>query len=237
MTANDLSFLLGRTKASIHHRASQMDLVKPQGYQRRYVINEEYFSRIDSFDKSYFLGLIWADGTVSNNLLQLSFKEPDKSLLEKFNYYTESSYPIHTYKHKNKNHANSCMLKVTSKPMCQDLKNYGIIPRKTYGTSEPVMPAKYGSHFLRGLIDGDGHISSRYNAIKVTNTEVTCNWICKFLQKEIGIKGSIRKENHAHAYVWYIGGRQQCKSLINFLYTDSEGLYLPRKYNVSKEII
>ena len=50
---------------------------------RKHIINEKYFDSIDSEDKAYFLGLLFADGCVAKNgyNICLTLKNNDKHIL------------------------------------------------------------------------------------------------------------------------------------------------------------
>ena len=50
---------------------------------RKHIINEKYFDNIDSEDKAYFLGLLFADGCVAKNgyNICLTLKNNDKHIL------------------------------------------------------------------------------------------------------------------------------------------------------------
>lgn len=67
-----------------------------------YFCNENYFEEINTPNKAYWLGFIYADGYVSINNNQYVFgialSEKDCILLKKLNFELNSSYPIHTYK-------------------------------------------------------------------------------------------------------------------------------------------
>ena len=57
---------------------------------RKKVYNENYFEKIDSEDKAYFLGLIYSDGCIVNNQDEYRYKitlklhTKDKHILEDF---------------------------------------------------------------------------------------------------------------------------------------------------------
>lgn len=60
----------------------------------KYNINKDYFRIIDSNEKPYFLGLMYADGYVSERSIVLSLQEGDKLILEKFKKSIEYNGPI-----------------------------------------------------------------------------------------------------------------------------------------------
>lgn len=66
----------------------------------KYTFNRDYFERIDSKDKAYFLGLLYADGCNSISTTQrhctiiLNLQEKDKDILNVFNKYINSNKPL-----------------------------------------------------------------------------------------------------------------------------------------------
>ena len=69
----------------------------------KYTFNKDYFERIDSKDKAYFLGLLYADGcnsisaTKQHHTIVLNLQEKDKDILDIFNKYINSNKPL-TYR-------------------------------------------------------------------------------------------------------------------------------------------
>ena len=67
--------------------------IKIIGFRNAYPVNEEYFSVIDSAEKAYWLGMLYADGSVtSKNQLWLGLK--DKEHIEKFKTFLQSKHKI-----------------------------------------------------------------------------------------------------------------------------------------------
>ena len=70
------------------------------GRKFKYSFNENYFEKIDSFDKAYWLGFIAADGYITKstngqNVLGINLGE--KEPLEKFKFCINSDHPINLY--------------------------------------------------------------------------------------------------------------------------------------------
>lgn len=70
-----------------------------------YHFNEHYFDAIDSQDKAYILGMLWADGYngVDKGSIILELQEKDKELLEKINKLTDNERPLKAVQLNNKN--------------------------------------------------------------------------------------------------------------------------------------
>jgi hypothetical protein len=122
------------------------------------------FRVIDSQDKAYFLGMMYADGCVSTTPRKengsviyksaLVLNKGDVSLLEAI----KASFPIfHTYPF---NNGRGVEIRNTNKECYLDLVNNGCLPRKSfenrYDLHLPNLPEELISHFIRGYFDGDG---------------------------------------------------------------------------------
>lgn len=124
-----------------------------------YVLDEQYFSRIDTPAKAYFLGFLASDGCLWNDdyrfLVKLQLQKRDKHILELFSQEIKTNKPL--IKSPN---GNQFCIEVCSETMFKDLVKLGLTPRKTQVYQlkilehEELMP-----HFLRGFFDGDGCIT------------------------------------------------------------------------------
>lgn len=124
----------------------------------KYSFNEDYFEKIDTEDKAYFLGFIVADGCVrksdKSNFMKIKLKYDDYKILEDFIKYT--AYAGGVYYHKNKKY---CELTLSGVKMVSDLNSLGICQNKTMVVKYPDIPKELEHHFMRGVFDGDGCIS------------------------------------------------------------------------------
>jgi len=232
--------MLNRSRNGIIQRAGFLNISKAEEckfkHLKKYRCNDSYFNIIDSPDKAYFLGFLWADGNIHNSRhsIKLSLNIKDRVVLEKFKYYIEASNPIYT---RLKN--NCCTFTVFSKQMYIDLIDKGITPNKTYGTTIPNnIPNDMCSHFIRGLFDGDGGIYNRLrknkyldSKIDISNNESTINWLYDAVDINCGIKGTKDKRKGVHCWRWSIYSRLNIINFANYIYKDSKDLYLERKHN------
>ena len=63
--------------------------------KRIYSLDQNYFDVIDTEDKDYFLGWLFADGNVGGrNIITLGLQERDKSILELFRKYLKTNKPL-----------------------------------------------------------------------------------------------------------------------------------------------
>jgi intein-encoded DNA endonuclease-like protein len=190
--------------------------------------NHSYFKNIDSEDKAYWLGFLFADGNVTDNKqpsLQVCLAESDTAHLEAFNNTLNSSYNVGHYNYKNP----VCQLRIPSKELVEDLTTLGCGPRKTFDLkppSEEKVPSELVRHFIRGYFDGDGCKSGSH--LVFLGTEELLNWISKVLPIDHSAK--VYKPNGKNIYRLdlSLGSELRDKAIYEYLYTDAS-IWLERK--------
>lgn len=209
---------------------------------RKYQVNERFFEIIDTEDKAYFLGFMYADGCVCQRkdkswCISLTLHKKDKKIIERFRLALNSDHPIHYYKKRRQN-----SLLIGSKVIAQDLIKHGCIPRKSLILEFPTsVPEHLIKHFIRGYSDGDGCIYWGYR--KERQTSIICRWemagtknllmgISDVLKKEVGIKGHIYKMGNI--YRLSIFRNADFRKCLEWLYTDAT-IFLSRKHNKFEE--
>lgn len=214
------------------------NILKKHGIQLRervqkYNFNENYFEKIDTEDKAYFLGFIVADGGVSrNNTLCITQKEID--VLEDFKKYIKFEGKI-----RKRTNINCYDIHLTSNKMIDDLLNLGIIPNKTNVVKYPNIPIEIESHFMRGLFDGDGCISIHKDKREGKGGDRGQVNICSGskdfieiyvdrLATYIGIKKNNIRCPRGTYYVIDWGGLSDVERIYNFFYENAT-VFLKRK--------
>ena len=132
----------------------------PNDY-RKYKLNENYFSIIDSETKAYFLGLIYSDGCVSKTTLRISLQEEDEYLLIKFLNEIESDAKLYHIPKRKITHKGQKLVSISNVKIVNDLYNLGVTQKKSLSINFPTIeqvPEKYLNHFIRGVFDGDGSV-------------------------------------------------------------------------------
>ena len=202
---------------------------------RKYTLDENYFDTINSSNKAYILGFIYADGSVSERgNLTICLSKKDIEILEFIKKELNYSGTIST-KLINKNEYS--LLNIVSKAMIIKLTELGIIPNKTYNSSRlPIVPKEYFNDMLRGYFDGDGSIYGDLNkgyTVCFSSNETVLN-ILKNYFTILDIKTSnIRRRNKNSEYsaMVEIRGNNQIIKLKDLLYNKENIFYLKRKYN------
>jgi len=223
-------------KTTINTWAKELGLVF-----KKNTVNEYFF---DTFDESssYILGLIFADGCVSWNPekgyynLTITASEKDKDHLEVIRELMSSTKPL-LYSPG----TNSYRLIVNSKNLCLKLMSLGVIPRKTLTAEFPEISSLQMKHFLRGVIDGDGHIRhverrrSPYFEISISSgSEKFCEGLVASIEKNVGVKTIPRKIGNRCYIMQYSCSRGE--KLANYIYSGAT-IYLNRKHSVYKKFI
>lgn len=123
---------------------------------RRKEYNQSYFENIDTEDKAYFLGFIYADGyiaTKKRNRFSIKIHIKDSHIIESFiNCINGEMIP---WKQKNRD---IIQVSVSGKKIIIDLLNLGLHQNKTFTLKYPDIPIELERHFIRGYFDGDGCI-------------------------------------------------------------------------------
>lgn len=213
---------------------------------RRYDCDHDFFERVDTEEKAYWLGFMYADGYVtSDNKVGVSLSIHDKEHLGKFKNCLSATYPINEYiSYPEFNNGvvtvEYARLLMTSEKMKSDLINLGCVEHKSlilkYPSREQV-PHSLIPHFLRGYIDGDGSYAKSGNThrIKICGTKEFLEGILQELQ----YRSTILKDNRhldKNIYSLEIGGKGRLEDTINFLYEDAT-VFLSRKYEIIKQYL
>ena len=225
----------------------------------KYTYNKNYFEVINTKEKAYILGFLYADGCINSYYknerlkamtMEIQLKYDDIELLEKIKNELEANVPITTKTNKIKDKIyKSCRMIVNCTGMCRDLIKLGCTPKKSLTLTFPneeILPIKFRNDFIRGYFDGDGcvHYSENYRESNICNS----SWISKnfvvsfvgtyeFLEKLKNILYSnnihscdIKHGNCGKAFELRLYGFENIINFYNYIYDDSK-LFLKRKFD------
>lgn len=215
--------------------------IKIIGFRNQFPLNENYFENIDSNEKAYWLGMLYADGNISayNNEIALSLK--DKEHVEKFKEAIGAinHQIIHTVDNRWKSECHMYKICVKCGKLKQDLIKMGCVPKKSQQIiSIPHIKEEYVSHFIRGYFDGDGsiHISAK-TAYRISFVG-TYDFL-KEVQHILNISTKIVQNGGINnkSFVFQVMGNQQIYRIMNYLYTNATySTVLIRKYNKYQDL-
>ena len=224
----------------------KLGITRPNGIQAK--INHDYFENIDSEHKAYWLGFIYADGSITKKVyekgsytyrLRMELMFEDKYILEQMALDLESDLKPKEYYNNTSSFTgynkpkHTAYIMFSSKKMGEDLVKLGVVPNKTLILkSLPSIPDNLMKHFIRGYFDGDGSVYlTKDNTIKTAfyGTHDFINSIQDFLIKELDLtKKKITDQKEAN--VSFVGmAKQESEKLYHYMY-DEATIFLNRKY-------
>lgn len=222
------------------------DIIKRNGIKKignkKYQVDGDYFATIDSEEKAYWLGFLYADGYVriKNNRsgqLKLKLSSKDRSHIELFNKCLSSNYPIKDYisiiKYKDgESKSNVSEVSIYNTKIVNDLIYNGCISNKTFLIRLPIIDISIIRHFIRGYFDGDGCISISKKgqpSIKIISNGDFINDIRDYLinvgVSRINIRDNGRVKN------LMIESKIDCLRFKELIYNDSR-IFLKRKFEI-----
>lgn len=216
--------------------------------KRIYPIDDTFFDIIDTEEKAYFLGLLYADGynKEDRGAVSIELQEEDTEILDKFiialKYIGKTVYLNDRTKEKPTTKKTS-ILHIGCKKISQALVRLGCHQRKSltlkFPTSDQV-PEHLLRHFIRGYFDGDGSISTGFVKgttslrlhCNITSTKDFCNDLSKIINREVKVNSIVNKCGTSNTITSRVdvNGAQQIFKMIKWMYEDST-IFLQRKYN------
>lgn len=215
--------------------------------RRKYFLDEHYFDNIDTKNKAYFLGLLYADGSnfTPKQTISISLEENDKHILESFRnelkYDRELEFIDYSDKHDfGYTYKNQYRLSIFSKHMSYELENKGVKKNKSLILEFPdFIRDDLLKYFILGYFDGDGSFCPSYTKngkfqplITFTSTKNFCIDLQNYLMEKLNIPCGNIYDASCHngiTSVLSFSGTKQVKTFLDWLYDGAE-VYLFRKY-------
>lgn len=198
----------------------------------RYKFDKYYFYDIDTSEKAYWLGFITADGYIneSSSILGFHIGDKDREHLYKFREAIHAEeIPLGTAIHSITGNK-IATFDVCGKEFVNGLKKQGVEGNKSTKEKPPKIEEKYYPDFIRGLWDGDGHISDK--KIGLCSSYEMCRWVYKQLNKFCGTP--VNKIFYdSHIYRIYVS-KTQIDVLKWMYYSGCKQIALDRKYKAAK---
>lgn len=203
-------------------------------FQRQYTLNDNYFDKIDSENKAYFLGLLYADGhnNTSKGIVTIHLQVRDRQILDKFNDELETNKPLLFINRQKDSYKDLYRLNIVSKHMSNRLCELGCVYKKSLILKFPTrkqVPNHLLRHFIRGYFDGDGHIGENGTSCSIVSSK---NFIEKLFIK--------LKKNKINSYIancknpltkrLIINKKENSLKFLDYIYKKSN-VYIQRKYD------
>lgn len=221
---------LGVDRKVVSYRLREIGYQSDQRYVRNvpveklrkydYTQAERVFNKIDSEEKAYWLGFLYADGNVDldNNTVSIALAEEDLNHVKRFaNFMGLSNKKLHK-KIRNLNGKKfvSYEFSATSKTLKEQLIKLKCYPKKTYTLSFPsykIVPRRHMKDFVRGYIDGDGSVTNGTTSVIVLDVLGTKEFIEGY-QKWTGLH-----QNKIHSFV-------HTDSVVHSMYSGIAAIYI-----------
>lgn len=219
--------------------------------RRKYKLDEHYFDIIDTPNKAYCLGLLYADGSnyTPKQTISISLEENDRYILEQMRQELKLEKELEYIDYSGKNdfgyhYANQYRLLIFSKHMSDELSKKGMVKNKSLVLEFPkFINDDLIKFFILGYFDGDGSYCPYYTKdgkfqplITFTSTESFCKDLQRILQTKLNIPCGNIYDASCHngiTKVLSFSGKRQVKIFLDWLYTDAD-MYLTRKYEKYK---
>lgn len=205
--------------------------------------DDSIFDSIDTEEKAYWLGFIYADGNIKTTnkttyRLSINLKIGDYNHLKKFNTFTKhSSFNIKIIKH-----GQECAWYACSKHLWETLNNYGCTPCKSLTLKFPdesifKESIKYSKkelirHFIRGYFDGDGCISydRKKKGLLIRCSVLGTQDFITNLKNYVNLPNALIQERFTKNTYYNLKLKHtESIKFIKYLYEDTN-IYLDRKY-------
>ncbi len=244
ISAKDIAYELGLNDTTIPKIVKKLKGVKSLiPYQG----NTDYFDKIDSHQKAYYLGFIAADGCIVDNkntsrvdTLSINIHEKDRFVLEKFSEDLQREAKLYLVPSKSQ-----VSIRFQNQHICDALKSYGLGYRKSLTLPNIVqnIPKEYRCSFILGYFDGDGWASIYITKYKDKSYSCLNIGFCgtenflKGIAEEIGLKTySIRhspgttKNSTNGIYNLTFASKLEVNKVYRYMYT-GRTIYFKRKHD------
>lgn len=219
---------------------------------KKYEKDESFFEVIDTEEKAYWLGFLYADGyivqTKEKSKIRLGIQSRDEEHLQKFLESLKSNYKIcHSRKIMDGKEYYLSFVDIVSVKMVKDIIALGCTPCKTFTQifpSDDIVPKKFQLAFIRGFFDGDGCITKTKDKYKKIDGTQRDNYRLFFMGTENMIShikqilnlssNRIYKEGKVYK-VYVYGNKKTYQILSEYIYKDAT-IYLERKYKKFLEL-
>lgn len=194
----------------------------------KFTLNKDYFKSIDSEEKAYWLGYLWADGCTSKYSIIMELQISDKDHLELF---LKEIYGEHHPVLKEKD---GCVIaNISSMEMVDDLKSLGY-EIKDKRINLPIINNDLYRHFIRGYYDGDGDFHKHNKVFRISGRIPFLENLTKILPVELtDYRFEITISEKSGRLIFRSSTRSFMK---NFLYYNST-IYLQRKWELAATYI
>lgn len=230
MTHQEIADLFGVSRVCILNALKRNGIQSRPSGERKFFFDENFFEKIDSEEKAYWLGFIYADGSVNHKTysLEIELSSIDKDHLRKLASIIKYDGEIDETRQ-----GKACRIRLHSRKLALDLRNLGVVKSKSDRLVEPVLDESLRIHFWRGVFDGDGWfgISDRKSVGFASISKAFSEAFKHFVEKKSeASKATVLQRKQKSGKIMYqivFEGTMQIESVKDF-YIDAK-VFLDRK--------
>ena len=218
------------SKFFVYNVLKKADIIRDYINCRHPNVNSGYFDKIDTHEKAYWLGFIFADGCVRDKRSGFTLAQHPKDI-----YVLQELAKVLNVKTKiGVNKQPLATLYVNNVQLKKALIHKGCVPRKSLILKPPLhLPKKFRMTFILGLFDGDGSIYIRKRpflrfCFDICGAKSLINWCKEVLQ----LPGKVTK--HRSIYRIETTNLDAINRLYFLLYKNSK-FNLKRKQDIFKQ--
>jgi hypothetical protein len=223
------------------HSSSVYNVLRELGIGRRQQIpcdHPDYFDRINTPDRAYWLGFIGADGCVTgfdsgNPRLQVKLARKDRAHLELLRKALGANRPVRDHEEFSLGKLRpASTLAVYSTPLAEALASHGITPRKSATLQPWDGPPQLMPHYWRGLVDGDGYITINTRGVftGLLGSKSVADAYAEWVNLLIGTRvHATPKKPSTTAWSVQVGGTIRVLRLLAALYDDAPAALARKK--------
>ena len=214
--------------------------------------DKDYFEVINTPEKAYWLGFIYADGCITKrNVFEIKLSIKDIDLLNQFKDDLHSEHKIGVHEMDTAyGNTEYCIFAIRSLELCNQLKNKGVCMHKTENCifpTENILPKEFIWDFIRGFFDGDGSVyitndiwkygKYQFPSVSFTGTKEMLQYILEETQKHYDTNTIVKPYyNGKPVYDLKFGGINLVNTIYHLMY-DNATRYLSRKKEVFDKFI
>jgi len=217
----ELSTRLDRSPKSVARMRERLGLCKPK---TKGEVNHAFFS-VWSAEMAYVLGYWFADGCIfydrANNSYYFDLSSKDLAHLVKIRSLFSSNHKL------NPQVDNMFRLRFASKGIFDDIVRLGGHPSKSFTALFPVMSSFFKQFFIRGYLDGDGHISVKTNGYPELGFTGTENMLLGISKALPGPYNRLYKEKNIFRLRYY---GDNAVIAMDLIYKENPAIFMERKH-------
>lgn len=246
LSMSKIASVLGVSSARVKRVLVKNNIeIRSNNYYKTKEIDIDFFVKIDSEEKAYVLGFMYADGYISGKYFGFKQSAKDREILEKIRVALKSKHKIGEYINNNGYGQGKayCSLAISNEKMVSDLQNLGVVFNKSkilqFPNQEQV-PSHLLRHFVRGYFDGDGSIykvaqGDTYGVSFIGTQDFLTGISAFFRDSGVNTTSQVYKYNDKDICGYKIGGRNNVKMIKNILYNDAS-IFMDRKKALFDEV-